>query len=159
VISLYKIGHLTISIIMATYPAVGFHFNVHFQLDGGPVNIGFQDVAGIGVDLETETITEGGENRFSYKLPVRAAYTNLVLKRALITSGELIQWCNDAIENLDIKPVSVVVSLLNENHEPLKSYAFINAYPLKWSISNFNAESNNLVIETIELYYQFFRTL
>ena len=77
----------------------------------------------------------------------------------MITSGELLQWCSDAIENLEIEPVPVVVSLLNENHEPLKSYAFINAYPLKWSVSNFNAESNNLVIETIELYYQFYRTL
>ncbi len=144
---------------MASYPPLGFHFNVQFQFDSGPVNIGFQDVSGIGVDLETESITEGGENRFTYKLPIRAAYTNLVLKRAMITSGDLISWCNDAIENLDISPVSVVVSLLNEQHEPLKSYAFINAYPLKWSVSNFNAESNNLVIETIELYYQFFRTL
>jgi len=144
---------------MATYPAVGFHFNVQFQLEDGPVNIGFQDVSGIGVDIETESVTEGGENRFTYKLPVRAAYTNLVLKRAMITTAELINWCNDAIGSLDIKPASVVVSLLNENHEPLKSYAFINAYPLKWSVSNFNAESNALVIETIELYYQFYRTL
>jgi phage tail-like protein len=137
----------------------GFHFNVQFQLKGGPVNLGFQDVSGIGVDMETESITEGGENRFTYKLPIRASYTNLVLKRAMITNVELMRWCNDAIESLDINPISVVVSLLNEKHEPLKSYAFINAYPLKWSVSNFNAESSNLVIETIELYYQFYRTL
>ncbi|MEJ7679302.1 MAG: phage tail protein [Segetibacter sp.] len=144
---------------MAIYPQVGFHFNVQFQLEDGPVNIGFQDVAGIGVDLETESVTEGGENRFTYKLPIRAAYTNLALKRALITSLELLNWCNNAINNLDIEPATVVVSLLNDQHEPLRSYAFVNAYPLKWSVSNFNAESNNLVIESIELYYQFFRVL
>jgi phage tail-like protein len=144
---------------MATYPIAGFHFDVQFQLGTGPVNIGFQDVSGIGVDIETESITEGGENRFTYKLPLRASYSNLVLKRALITNADLMNWCNNSIDNLEIEPASVVVSLLNENHEPLKSYAFINAYPLKWSVSNFNAESNNLVIETIELYYQFFRTL
>jgi phage tail-like protein len=144
---------------MATYPIAGFHFDVQFQLGTGPVSIGFQDVSGIGVDIETESVTEGGENRFTYKLPVRASYSNQVLKRALVTNADLMKWCNKAIENLEIEPASVVVSLLNENHEPLKSYAFINDYPLKWSVSNFNAESNNLVIETIELYYQFFRTL
>lgn len=144
---------------MAAYPPVAFHFNVQFQFSKGPVNVGFQDVAGIGVDMETESITEGGENRFTYKLPIRAAYTNLVLKRAMITSAELIAWCNNTIENLEVETIPVVVSLLNENHEPLKSYAFINAYPLKWSVSNFNAESSNMVIETVELYYQFYRTL
>jgi hypothetical protein len=35
-----------------------------------------------GVDLETENITEGGENRF-HKLPIRSTYPNLVLKEDL----------------------------------------------------------------------------
>lgn len=144
---------------METHPPVGFHFNVQFQFPGNPVDIGFQDVSGISVDLETESITEGGENRFTYKLPIRSVYPNLVLKRGFVSHEQLNKWCNNAIENLEIEPISIVVSLLNENHEPLKSFAFINAYPLKWSISNFNAETSSIVIETIELYYQFFRTL
>lgn len=144
---------------MATYPPVGFHFNVQFQFTGSPVNIGFQDVSGISVDLETESVTEGGENRFTYKLPVRATYPNLVLKRGYVVNEQLAKWCSNAIENMEIEPISIVVSLLNEKHEPLRSYAFINSYPLKWSISNFNAETSSLVIETIELNYQFFRTL
>jgi phage tail-like protein len=144
---------------MPTYPTPGFHFNVQFQFSDGPVSIGFQDVSGIGVDVETESVTEGGENRFTYKLPIRSGYSNLVLKRSLITDAQLITWCNDAIESLDVEPIPVVVSLLNENHEPLRNWAFINAYPLKWSVSNFNAESSNVVIETLELYYQFYRVL
>jgi len=144
---------------MATYPPVGFHFNVQFQFTGNPVSIGFQDVSGISVDLETESVTEGGENRFTYKLPIRSTYPNLVLKRGFVTNEALNKWCSNAIENLEIEPIPVVVSLMNEKHEPLKSYAFINSYPLKWSISNFNAETSSIVIETIELYYQFFRTL
>ena len=144
---------------MATYPPVGFHFNVQFQFPGNPVNIGFQDVSGISVDLETESITEGGENRFTYKLPIRSTYPNLVLKRGFVINEALNKWCSNAIENLEIEPIPVVVSLMNEKHEPLKSYAFINSYPLKWSISNFNAETSSIVIETVELYYQFFRTL
>ena len=144
---------------MATYPPVGFHFNVQFRFKGNPVNIGFQDVSGISVDVETESITEGGENRFTYKLPIRSTYPNLVLKRGFVINEALNKWCSNAIENLEIEPIPVVVSLMNEKHEPLKSYAFINSYPLKWSISNFNAETSSIVVETIELYYQFFRTL
>ena len=46
--------------------------------------------------------------------------------------------------------------LLNENHEPLEAWNFVKAYPVKWSISNFNAQGNELVVETIELAYQYF---
>ena len=144
------------------YPPSGFHFKVEFTgVDGANADAEqrFQEVSGLSVEVETVALREGGENRFEYKLPRIAKYPNLVLKRGFVTNESLNKWCSNAIENLEIQPIPVVVSLMNENHEPLKSYAFINAYPLKWSISNFNAETSSIVIETIELYYQFFRTL
>lgn len=144
---------------MAVYPPVGFHFQVRFEISNEAIDARFQEVSGISSDLETEDVTEGGENRFKYKLPVRISHPSLVLKRGMVTDSALIKWIRNALDNFDITPISIVVSLLNENHQPLISYAFINAYPLKWSVSAFNAESSNLVIETIEMYYQFYRVL
>lgn len=144
---------------MAYYPPVGFSFWVSFELSNQAIDIAFQDVSGIGMELQTEEIVEGGENRFTQKLPTRAAYTPLVLKRGLVVQSGLTNWIRDAIENLDIKPITIIVALLNENKEPLMAYRFLNAYPLKWSISNFNAESSNIVIESMELYYQYFKII
>ena len=62
----------------------------------------------------------------------------------------------DAIVNLDIKPATVLVSLLNEQHTPLITYKCVNAYPQKWSVSDFNAEESQLVVENLELIYQYF---
>jgi phage tail-like protein len=140
------------------YPPAGFHFKVTFGLGGaGDNDTRFQEVSGIEAELETISHREGGENRFSHTLPVRGRYSPLVLKRGLVTSSRVIQWCRDAIENLDIEPVTIQVSLLNEQHEPLQTFTFFNAWPKKWSVSAFNAEENRIVIETLDIVYQYFK--
>lgn len=144
---------------MSHYPPVGFSFWVSFEFSNDPVDIAFQDVAGIGMELQTEDVVEGGENMFTQKLPTRASYTPLVLKRGLAVKSSLTDWVRDAVENLSINPVTVIVALLNENKEPLIAYRFINAYPVKWNVSNFNAETSSVVIETMELYYQYFKII
>ena len=68
-------------------PAVGFHFRVEFQgiSEAQTIDTYFQEVSGLSFDIDKETVKEGGENRFSYQLPTRANYPNLVLKRGLLT--------------------------------------------------------------------------
>ncbi len=110
---------------------MGFSFWVSFEISNAPVDIAFQDVSGIGMELQTEDVVEGGENRFTQKLPTRANYTPLVLKRGLAVQSPLTDWCRDAIENFSIKPTSIFVALLNEKKEPLIAYRFLNTYPIK----------------------------
>lgn len=139
------------------YPPVGFHFLVEFANQQNEYQ--FQSVSGLSVDLETEEIKEGGENRFTHKLPVRAKYPNLILKRGLLVNSGLLSWCRDAIDNFKIEPTDVIIKLLNEKSEPLMSWNVVHAWPVKWAISDFNAEENRLVIETLELTYSYFKTL
>ena len=114
------------------YPLVGFHFKVDFLLSG--VKDGdarFQEVSGINVEIETEPLKEGGENRFVHKLPTRPKYTNLVLKRGLLKDTRLVEWIQDAVENYNFSPCVVEVSLLNADHQALMSWNFMNAWPVK----------------------------
>lgn len=83
--------------------ALAFHFSVHFGFAGGDEDIGFQSVSGLGVEVTTETVVEGGENRFEHALPVRTAYTDLVLKRALVENSALTDWCKSAFEDMVFK--------------------------------------------------------
>jgi phage tail-like protein len=136
------------------YPPLGFHFKVEFANQIGEYE--FQSVSGLNVELETEQVAEGGENRFKHKLPVSTRYPNLVLKRGIRVDSALTKWCRDALENFDIKPTNLTISLLNENHEPLMTWNVVHAYPLKWSVSEFNAEKSQLAIESIELAYNYF---
>ena len=141
------------------YTPVSFHFLVGFLDFKMAPDVRFQSVSGLSVNLETETYKEGGENRFVHTLPVRAHYSNLVLKRGLFTNSKVIDWCMDTFNNMEVKPVNLVVSLLNDIHVPVMTWNVVNAYPLKWSVSDFDAEKSQLAIESIELKYQYFKLL
>jgi len=136
------------------YPPLGYHFRVEFNHIEGEFQ--FQSVSGLNVELETEQIPEGGENRFVHKLPVRSKFPNLVLKRGLLVNSELIKWCRDAVEEYNIRPADLTISLLNQEHEPLITWNVVHAWPVKWAMSDFNAEESKIAIETVELVYNYF---
>ena len=138
------------------YPPVGFHFRVEFVNIGNDNDIRFQTVAGLNVEYDMESFKEGGENRFEHKLPVRTKYPDLALKRGMLTDSAVIKWCLDAFQNRVFKPAQVNVTLLNEKHQPLKTWQIHRAWPKKWSVSDFNAQENSIVVETLELSYSHF---
>ena len=142
------------------YPPTGFHFSVEFELPGlTDKDQRFQDISGLNQEISTENLVEGGENRFSYQLPERVSYQNLVLKRGMLIDSGLRVWIKKAVDNFVFQPVNLTVKLLNELHTPLSAWYVVNAYPVKWNVSNFNAEENKLVIETIELKYQYYKSI
>jgi phage tail-like protein len=139
------------------YPPLGYHFKVEFANLKGEYQ--FQSVSGLNYNLGTEEITEGGENRFIHKLPLRPKYPNLILKRGLLVNSALIDWCKAGVEGFNFSPTDIIIKLLNEEHQPLMTWNVIHAYPVKWSVADFNAEESKIVIETIELTYSYFKTL
>jgi phage tail-like protein len=141
------------------YPPVGFHFKVEFVGIGNDNDTRFQSVAGLNVEYDTESFKEGGENRFEHKLPVRSKYPDLSLKRGMLTDSKVIKWVLGILHDRDFinnKPVTINVQLLNEMHEQIKRWEIIDAWPKKWSVSDFNAQENSIVVETLDLAYKYF---
>lgn len=134
---------------------VVFQFKVEIDGFGGEDNY-FQEVTGLSTEVTTEELKEGGRNNFTFKLPTGVKYGNLVLKRGMFKKSELIKWVRNAVENFEFEVRDVKITLLNENNQPLSSWNFRKAYPIKWSISDFKAQENGLVIESLELAYHSF---
>lgn len=139
------------------YPPVSFHFKVEV-LGLSPVShdVRFTEVSGLSVEMGTEEVPEGGENRFIQKYPTQAKYPELVLKRGLLLNSEIVNWVRECIEDYRIQPKNVDIKLLNEQHQPLVTWHLVNAYPTRWSVSDLNASNNAVSIETLQLYYQYF---
>ena len=74
----------------------------------------------------------------------------------MVTDSNLIDWCRDAIESFLFEPVDLTVKLLNEENEPLVTWNVVHAYPVKWNVSDLSAEESKIVVETIELSYNYF---
>ncbi|RSK43448.1 phage tail protein [Hymenobacter perfusus] len=143
------------------YPPVSFYFTLSFEAIKTTADAAFQEVSGLAVERETETIGEGGQNLYKYTVPTVAKYSNLVLKRGLLIEGSaLAAWVRTTIGSdlsEPIVPKQVFLSLLNPEGDTLAFWSFDNAWPVKWSVSDFKAEENALAIETLELTYTRFQ--
>ncbi|WP_299114025.1 phage tail protein [uncultured Winogradskyella sp.] len=139
----------------SNYP-VSFYFQLSFKGE----DAAFQEVSGITKEQSIEEVVCGGENRFKYRLPTLSSSQNLVLKRALVLkNSKLASWCKHTLEDglaFKINTQDVTVSLMKSEEEPLASWTFHKAYPIKYSVSDFRSDENKLVIETMELAYTYF---
>jgi phage tail-like protein len=144
---------------MNNYPFTSFHFLVTFELPPLPVDMQFQDVSGLSVEAQYETYKAGGQNSFEYRLPNRPRYSDLVLKRGYPLLSNITAWMIDAFENYNYQPTNLVIALLDEEHIPISSWYVVNALPVKWELSSFNAEESKIVVETMTLTYDHFRSL
>ncbi|KAA1247751.1 phage tail protein [Aquimarina sp. RZ0] len=141
------------------YPITGFYFRLTFPLELGLLDTSFKEVSGMAMEMGIEEIAEGGENRFKHRVPTGAKYQNLVLKRGLTTSvSALSLWCEATLAgglSSTIIKQTVIVSLMDENSLPIKNWSFVNAWPVKWEFSPLNSMNNEIVIETLELTYDY----
>ena len=142
-------------------PLLGFYYSVQMVGSNSPDDSRFKEVTGLSVEIPLEEVAEGGENRFRHKLPGSPKYTNLVLKRGMLTARlPFFQWCNATMQNNFSKPIqpkTITISLLNtDTQQPMRTWTVNNAWPVKWSISDFNSMDGQIVIETLEMAYQNF---
>ena len=144
------------------YP-VGFYFSLSFFDKEGvafETDVGFKEVSGISKEMSVEEFASGGENRFKYRLPTISKSKNLVLKRALVPKNSgLAQWCASTLDDglsLPIQTKIVTVNLLGADGQVYMSWAFHNAYPVKYSISDLKSQESEILIESIELAYTYF---
>jgi len=149
---------MSISLFGDIYPPSAFYFKVVIAPPAGlAADTSFQEVSGIETEMDVESIVEGGENRFVRQLPKGIKHSNLSLKRGIAPlTSPLVLWCKATLEsgfNLTIKPLPVLVFLMNENKVPIRGWSFDSAYPLKWEVESFGSTKNEVAIEKIILSY------
>lgn len=141
------------------YPPVGFFFQLSLG-EGDDMGTSFQEVSGIGAEMNTEELTEGGENRFIHRVPAGTKYSNLIVKRGLVHSdATLAQWCLNTIESdfsAAISTKSIILTLVDADSRALMAWTFFNAWPVKWSISDLKTLGEELAIESVEFVYSYF---
>ena len=144
------------------YQLVNFHFLVSFFPKGSndSFDTRFQSVTGLDSTLDTETIKEGGENRFEHVVPVRRKFGPLVLKRGVLlkTESDITKVLNRVFQDLVIVPFEKVdIQLLNENREAMLQWTVNNVWPRSWKMGELNGERGEVLIETIELNYNYIK--
>lgn len=83
----------------------------------------------------------------------------------MLIGSPLIKWATDSVSSFSFQPKTVVVKLNNlvysdAKKEPsfktIATWNIVNAYPVALKISDFKAQENTIVLETLELSYDYF---
>lgn len=148
-------------------PFRGFKFRVIIGGNGGQA-IGFQSVTGLAEETEVVEYREGTDPVTMRKLPGLTSYDNIVLERGLSRSNFLLDWRKqvghhdgyaDGLAAPNFRRV-VTVQLFDKGNpfdKPVKEWEVFDAWPSRLEISDLDAGSSDVVIETLELAHEGWR--
>ena len=115
---------------------------------------GFQEVTGLGAELEVTAYPEGGLNEFVHQLPVRHSWGRIVLKRGLLVDTALWGWYQAGLSQSLGARRDGTVMLLNPQGVPVVAWNFHGGLAAKWTGPSFDAMRDAVAIESLEIAHQ-----
>jgi phage tail-like protein len=133
------------------YPLPVFHFTV----DWGGKRIGFAEVAGLTQENQAIEYRDGSFPEYSsIKMPGLRKFSNLTFKRGIVKSdNDFFKWLSTVKLNT-VERRNLVISLLNEEHQPVMVWKVLNAFPVKVEGPGLKATGNEVAIESIEIAHE-----
>ena len=130
--------------------------NFNFKLEIlGITRAAFHEASGFDSTIDVTEHREGGENTTVRKLPAMTKFSNITLKWGVTDDRELYDWHRQWVTgDPAAKRVSGSVILLDRAGQEKVRWNFINAWPAKWTGPSFQAEGNDVAIETLELAHE-----
>lgn len=127
----------------------------HFQVEWGGARIGFTEVSGLTVELQTIDYREGDAKEYQVtKMPGIPQYSNITMKRGIARSdSDFVTWIGTVSMN-NIERRDLTISLLNEEHDPVVTWKVKEAFPVKVEGPTLNSTGNEVAIESIELAHE-----
>jgi phage tail-like protein len=101
----------------------------------------FTECSGLTAEWDVYTYDEGGLNDYSHKFRGRAKYGNLTLKRGITNEPALLKWFQQC--STQAVRTNITVQLMGPDAKPVRTWKFVDAFPVKWQGPGLNASSNN----------------
>jgi phage tail-like protein len=132
----------------------GFAFHVEIT---GVVEAVFTAVSGLNVSREAEQIREGGVNDATHWAPGRYNFGKVTLERGIAHSDSLWSWFNSGATDGKVTLKTVTVrQYVPYTSKVAREYILTDCMPLSWTGPGFNAGSNDISIEKLELGFKRF---
>lgn len=108
-----------------------------------------------GVDVEVESLEEGGNQSFAYRLPGRLKYANIKLSRVMDTAtSQVADWFSGMTGAVRRTHGQIVA--YSPAQTPLITWSFVEAIPVHWTLPTLSAKDPNAAIESLEIAHQGF---
>lgn len=127
-------------------------FNFLVEIDG-ITEAGFRECSGLDASTDSVDYREGTDPNHVRKLTGLNKYSPITLRRGITDSDKLWKWRQTVIDGkAERKNLSIV--LLDEARQEKWRWNLRNAWPTKWTGPTFNATSNEVAIETLEIIHE-----
>jgi phage tail-like protein len=135
----------------ALYPLPVFSFTVEW----GGQRLGFSEVSGLTQENQAIEYRDGSFPEYSsIKMPGLRKFNNVTLKRGIVKSdNDFAKWLLTVKLNT-VERRNIIISLLNENREPVMVWKIQNAFPVKVEGPGLKATGNEVAIESIEIAHE-----
>lgn len=129
--------------------------SMNFKVDWGGTSTGFSEVSGLTVETSVIEYREGSSPEFSViKIPGLRKYSNIILKRGVIKGdNDFFNWWKNQRPGKAEKR-DIVISLLDDEHNPAAVWKLRNAFPVKIEWSPLNSSANEVLIESMEITHE-----
>ena len=127
-------------------PFRGFRFLVEID---GITSGGFARVKGLSREVKFESYREGGVHEYEHKLVTQVSYPALILERGL-AADDLWTWAQATADG-DVRRRNLRISLRDEANKDAWAWLVSNALPVKWAVSDMDAQSSQVMMESLEL--------
>jgi phage tail-like protein len=136
----------------AVWPLPKFYFTV--KLGDLPAT-SFQEVDGL--DSENQVIEyRHGDSKsfFPIKMPGIGRVGNVTLRKGIFVSDTVFWDWYSKIKLNTIGRITVVISLLDQEAAPKRTWTLNNAWPTKITGTDLKSEGNEVAVETLEIAYE-----
>ncbi len=137
-------------------PSPSFRF--HVKIDGVEA-ARFSECGSLDFEMETFDYKEGGLNSTLHRLPGRFKFNNITLKKGIATDGQALwDWVKSVVKGADsgkFPTHNITVTLFDvSGKNPVRTWTYQDAYPIKWAATALSADQNAIAIETLTLAHQ-----
>ncbi|MTB52941.1 phage tail protein [Lewinella sp. W8] len=136
----------------APWPVPKFHFKATIGSKG---EIAFQEISGLDTEYDVIEYRAGNSIDFStVKMPGLRKGSDVTLKKGMFKSDSALFTYFSEVKMNTIARETVTIQLLDEEHSPMFTWTLKNAFPMKVSGTDMNAQNSEVAVEEIVLAHE-----
>jgi phage tail-like protein len=134
----------------------GAYFSI--EIDG--VDIAFFTACS-GLSMEFEVMEHAHINakaatKVTTKIPGRAKYSEVVMKRGFTPDDKLYKWFKDVVDAATPTPYKTgAIVIYDRTQKEVARFSLLNMWPSKLSVSDLTAGSDEVMVEEVTLQHEF----
>ncbi len=139
---------------MATNARLDPYRNFRYRVEIEGIQVAaFSDVSGYDLSMDVIEYRDGNETITPRKLPGLRKHSNITLKRGITDSMDIYNWIKSVSEG-KVERKSVTIISIDEEGNDSATWQVVQAWPMKYSVSDFKGTGNEVLIETLEIAHE-----